>query len=155
MADDTTTGPDDVGLEIEGKVYQIPDSYTLGEARVLKRLTGLNLAELALQQEEKGMGALLTDPDFLTFTVWCAMHRESPRIKVEDVEKLDLLPLLKELFGDASDAPEEAESGPPEPAAEAADAEETEHSGKSATPSEESSERGPETPPLTPSGSPG
>lgn len=128
-------------LVIDGREYQMPTSFTLGEARVVKRLTGRVLDELG--------GLSGSDPDWIVALVWIAMHREDATVTVEQVEALD--------FGDLQMEGQEDEPSPPDGPAQPAP--ETDNGPKPKTPStgdggETGSETsGPETTPGT-SGTP-
>lgn len=97
MSSDTTER--DV-IRIDGREYEIPSSYTLGEARTIKKITGLTLRGFAQQLETDA-----TDPDVITSLVWVVMHREDSTVTIEHVESLDLGQLNE-------DAPE-GEASPP------------------------------------------
>lgn len=96
-------------LVINGKEYEFPSSYDLGEARMLKRLTGLYLVEVDQLR--------IDDPDWITFTVWVMLHREDPRVTVEDVERLDLDPFVDQIVAILSKAVDKGDAGPPAEAA--------------------------------------
>jgi hypothetical protein len=79
-------------LEINGKSYDLPliESWTLGEARVAKQLTGMTLAQFARQCVEDG-----SDPDVLAALVWIVMHREDPTFSVDDLASISVDALLR------------------------------------------------------------
>ena len=71
---------DEAKLLINGREYPMPTSFTLGEARMVKRLTGKSMDELG---DLSG-----ADPDWMVALVWIAMHRDDPTLTVEQVEAL-------------------------------------------------------------------
>ena len=134
------------GLKIDGRFYEFPSSYTLGEARVLKQLTGLTLAEFGRALEIPDEDAepdkdgnkpskVLSDPDYLTFLIWVAIHRENPKVTVEDVERLDLNVAFEGFTG-----PDKDDAGPPEQVGSEETAGETEQA-TSSSPSQTSADR--------------
>jgi hypothetical protein len=70
-------------LRIGAKEYELPSSFTLGEARVIKRYTGLNLKQFAEADNA-------SDPDAIAALVYIVLKRENPRVTEEDVDELGL-----------------------------------------------------------------
>lgn len=144
------TALSDPKLLIEGREYDFPTSYDLEEARMLKKLTGLYLGDL-----EDGLR--IDDPDYITFLVWCVLHRDNPKIGVEDVGKLELMPIIEAL---AKVAEEEAsgtvDAGPPDVPVSASDSTSSEPSPteSSTSTSETGTGSSPETEPQLTTGSP-
>jgi hypothetical protein len=91
----------EAGLRVNGKFYPPPTSFTLGEARTVKRMTGLDLSEFT-----KALGSLdkHPDPDVFAAFVWVSMHREDPTVTPEDVDDLDYAAIEGE-GGDAAVPP--------------------------------------------------
>lgn len=87
------------GLRVNGRFYPIPSSFTFGEARTVKRMTGLALADFAAALQTL---AAKQDPDVFAAFVWLSMHREDPTVKPEDVDELELEAVGFE--GEADDA---------------------------------------------------
>ena len=100
----------DGGIEINGRMYEFPSSFTFEEARQLKRLTetterrGMTLSELR--------GADFSDPDLATWLVWVLLHRDTGAT-VAEVCAMDL-DTVKEV------PPRPGPDRPPDQAAEAA-----------------------------------
>ena len=90
--------PAEVGFEIRGTFYPLPSSYTLGEARLIKRVTGLDLEDFARQSA--------SNPDVFAAVLLIAMQRVDPAVTIEDVESLDLEEIAESLRDpdDVSDA---------------------------------------------------
>jgi hypothetical protein len=86
------------GFSIDGTFYPAASSFTLGEARTLKRVGGVMLDELEAALEAG-------DPDALVAVVLITMQRVDPSVTVEQVEALDV-----SVLGGAS---EEAPADPP------------------------------------------
>lgn len=109
-------------LIVDGREYEVPEMFTLGEARVLKRFTGLTLTGLAQIDP--------SDPDMLAALVLIAMRRHDPAVTEAAVDGLSL-----DGF-ELRPADEEDDAGPPAeaPGATAAD----ESSGDSGTTPENS-----------------
>lgn len=85
---DTKTVEAESWLEINGVRYDFPDSITLGEARTIKRMTGMSLGEFS---ELFGEGKPRTsDPDVMAAIIYLVMHRKDPRVTEADIDTLDL-----------------------------------------------------------------
>lgn len=78
----------EAGVEINGRFYPVPTGFTLGEARTIKRLTGLGLVEYA-----EALSRIDEDPDVMTAFIWLAMHRDDPKVTVEQVEQIESVSL--------------------------------------------------------------
>lgn len=65
-------------LFIDGKEYAFSSDYDLGEARIIKRYTGLNLQQLE--------GHDPTDPDLIAACIHIAFLRDEPSLSFADVE---------------------------------------------------------------------
>lgn len=63
---------------IDGVEYEQPDVFTIGEARILKRYTGLNLAQVE--------NAEVSDPDFMAAVIHIAFARETPHASFDEIE---------------------------------------------------------------------
>jgi hypothetical protein len=96
----------DAGLRVNGTFYPLPKSYTLGEAEVVERVTGMNV-----QQFAEALPNQATKPDVrvLIAFVWHAMHRENSALTVDDVRALEFDELNWEGLeeGDVADPPPE------------------------------------------------
>lgn len=69
-------------LRIDGADYQFPsmDELTMGEARIIKRYSGLTLKQLAMQGEAG-------DQDVLAAFVHIAFARRAPNMAFEEIEQ--------------------------------------------------------------------
>lgn len=76
----------EAGLRVNGRLYPIPSSFTLGEARTIKGLTGMGMADFATALNEIGK---TQDPDVFAAFVWVSMHREDPTVTTDIVELLE------------------------------------------------------------------
>jgi hypothetical protein len=96
----------DAGLRVNGTFYPLPKSYTLGEAEVVERVTGMNVQEFVAALPEQGKKP---DVRVLIAFVWHAMHRENPALTVDDVRALEFEDLNWEGLeeGDVADPPPE------------------------------------------------
>jgi hypothetical protein len=98
----------EAGLEIDGRLYPIPTSFTIGEARGIKQITGMAPPEFS---DALGDLSETMDPDVFAAFVWIAMHREDPSVTIEAVDNID--------FENVVPVGEESEPSPPdEPAGE-------------------------------------
>jgi hypothetical protein len=91
---------------VNGTFYPLPKSYTLGEAEVVERVTGMNVQEFAAALPEQ---AKRPDVKVLIAFVWHAMHRENPALTVDEVRALEFEDLNWEGLdeGAAADPPPE------------------------------------------------
>jgi hypothetical protein len=89
---------DEVGLKIGGVLYPPPTGYTLGEARTIKQMTGLELPAFAAELEriataneaaQKTGAPTEMNSDAFTAYVWVSMHRVNPSVTPGDVDNLD------------------------------------------------------------------
>lgn len=104
MSEQTNDG---VKLKIAGKIYDVPESYTIGEARTIKRMTG----GLSLRAFSERLAEDATDPDIIAALVWVVLHREDKAIGPDFVDTLDLDALGFE--GDDEDESQEGDASPP------------------------------------------
>lgn len=74
------------GIRVNGRFYPTPSAFTLGEARTIKRMTGLSLPEFAVALGELDRKQ---DPDVYAAFVWVAIHRVDPTITPELVDTLE------------------------------------------------------------------
>jgi hypothetical protein len=79
---------DEPQLHINGKPYPVPTSFTLGECRMIQRITGRSVGEFG---RALSTVAASEDADTLTALVWVVMHRENPAVTVEEIEQLDIV----------------------------------------------------------------
>lgn len=63
---------------IDGMAYDMPDTFTIGEARTLKKYTGLNLSDLE--------GADTSDPNFMAAVIHIAFARKFPNVSYAEIE---------------------------------------------------------------------
>jgi hypothetical protein len=65
----------EAGLRINDVFYPLPESFKIGEARVIRQMTGMNLQAFAesLSRLDKEL-----NPDVYAAWVWVAMHRQNP-----------------------------------------------------------------------------
>jgi hypothetical protein len=91
---------------VNGTFYPLPKSYTLGEAEVVERVTGMNVQQFAEALPEQ---AKRPDVKVLIAFVWHAMHRENPALTVDEVRALEFDDLNWEGLdeGDVADPPPE------------------------------------------------
>jgi hypothetical protein len=70
-------------LVIDGKEYDLPTSFTLGEARTIKKVSGFVPVD---------MGAALKsgDPDAMAAIVWVILHRENPEVSWDEIDAIDI-----------------------------------------------------------------
>lgn len=109
----STTEP---GFVIRGEFYPLPlAGFTIGEARVIERITGLPIGEFEEQLAQlELLGGRRTSAGLIGALVWVAMHRKNPAVTPEVVDELR----FDELAGIADEAAE-ANGGPPAQAASA------------------------------------
>lgn len=69
-------------LVIDGREYDAPSDFTLGEFRMLKRMTGMTVDEYD--------AAPMDDPDCIAWICWVAMHRENPAVTEADIDNIGL-----------------------------------------------------------------
>ena len=65
-------------ITIDGTEYEFDADFDIGEARIVKRYTKLNLAELD--------GHDPTDPDFIASVIHIVFRRQDPDAKFDDIE---------------------------------------------------------------------
>jgi len=65
-------------ITIDGTDYEFEADFDIGEARIVKRYTNLNLAELD--------GHDPTNPDFIASVIHIVFRREDPDVKFEEIE---------------------------------------------------------------------
>lgn len=68
---------------VEGRRYHVPTSFTLGEARDMKQISGLDVLEVepALRRG---------NPEATAAFIYICMRRVDPDVKLDDVWKFDL-----------------------------------------------------------------
>jgi len=81
-------------LIIDGKPYDVPASFTLGEARTIRRIAGVPLAGLQEALEA-------AEPDAIAALVLVVLQREDPAVTEEVVNRIDVGAVTEER--DASD----------------------------------------------------
>lgn len=76
-------------LVIDGARYEFPtiDTFTMGEARVIKRYTGLSLNELQPDKKTRKPGVDPSDPDFIAALLHIAFARSDPDASSDELEK--------------------------------------------------------------------
>lgn len=108
------------GFTYNGKRYELPESFTFGEARVFKEL-GIKIAE---------MEADAGDPDMALALVVIAMRRAGEQVSVAEVEQMSMTDLV---FDDDAGAAAEVEELPPSDTVGRADAQAASGAGNSET----------------------
>lgn len=91
-------------IVIEGTAYPMPGNFTIGEARVLKQYTDLNLAEVET--------ADTSDPNFMAAIIHIAFARANPATSFAHIEKVVNNIEIEKI--DVEEA--EVEADPPAPA---------------------------------------
>jgi hypothetical protein len=97
----------DAKLVINGREYDLPsdpNKLPLGDARAIKKITGLSIARFYQTLADDP-----TDGDCLAAFVYILMRRENPLLTIEDVEQLSFGALEWKAGDD-----EEDDVGPPE-----------------------------------------
>lgn len=86
---------------VAGRRFETPESFTLGEARDMKQICGLAVAEL--------QGALKKgDPEAVAAFLYITWRRQDPSVTLEDVWAIDLGEVVFEAAADegaAADVP--------------------------------------------------
>lgn len=91
-----------------GVEYPVPDSFTFGEARTIKRLTGMTLAEADKQFITDG-----SDPDCTFALFLVSVQRVRPNVTQAELEDVDMSDVELEIDPPAKngDAPTPTEAG--------------------------------------------
>lgn len=94
-------------LKIYGRTYEVPENFTLGELREIKRISGINAGQ---------MGDALNDgdPDVLAALVYVTLKRNGEKVTLEELDKVEMSDILFEADE------EEVKADPPADAAETA-----------------------------------
>lgn len=99
-------------VRINGKEYDFPSSFTLGESRVIQRESGIGLGGL---EQALAIG----NADVAACLIYIILRRENPAVTMEDVEALDMvtIELIKDepAVGEGGQSPP-AGAAPPPPA---------------------------------------
>lgn len=66
-------------ITIDGTDYEFSADFDIGEARIVKRYTGLNLEQLD--------GHNPTDPDFIAAVIHIVLRRDNPELKFAELEE--------------------------------------------------------------------
>lgn len=93
-------------MVISGRRYEIPDKMKLGEARLMKQIAGVGMAEIETALE-KG------DPDLVAALVLIVMRRAGRRVTLEQLDDLDITEINFESDPEQSAVEGEASSVPP------------------------------------------
>jgi hypothetical protein len=72
-----------VRFRVEGREYETPASFTLGESRTIYEISGVRMREL---QAEAQAG----NPNVLAALVLVVLRREDPSVTIDDVDAIDL-----------------------------------------------------------------
>lgn len=85
-------------IVIEKEKYAIPDKMKLKEARLIKQISGVGMAEIGTALERG-------DPDLLAALVLIVMRRSGRRIELEQVDELDVTEINFENDPEDTDPP--------------------------------------------------
>lgn len=96
------TSEPDSGVRIDGKVYEGPSDFTLGEAQYIRANCELTPQDVILGADQDP-----TDPDIIQAIAWTVLHRMDPKVEWETV------PFDKINVGDFWVMPEEKKGGRP------------------------------------------
>jgi hypothetical protein len=85
-AEETPEEPE-AGIRIDGKVYEGPSDFTLGEAQYMRAHCELTPQDVILGAERDP-----TDPDVIQAISWVVLHRINPKVEWDDVpiEKINV-----------------------------------------------------------------
>jgi len=85
--------PTEPGFLVNGTYYPMPQGgFTLGEARAIRRITGLTMQAFEAHLQEAQRTGDFSDPDVVAAFVYVAMHRADPHTTIEVVDGLVLEP---------------------------------------------------------------
>lgn len=96
------TEPALTGIRVGDRVYPSPDDFTIDEAKVIKRESGLTPQELIV-----GVQHDPTDPTYLQPIAWIVLHREDETVEWDDVR------IGKASIGEFFVVPEQETNGRP------------------------------------------
>jgi len=83
--------PTEPGFLVNGTYYPMPQGgFTLGEARAIRRITGLTMQAFEAHLQEAQRTGDFSDPDVVAAFVYVAMHRADPHTTIEVVDGLVL-----------------------------------------------------------------
>lgn len=80
-------------FSLDGRSYEVAIDLSIGEARAVKRHTGLSVTQL--------LSLPMSDADVAAALVWVAKRRAGEEITWDDVDQLDLITLVASIEYDA------------------------------------------------------
>lgn len=92
MSEPATEAKTSAKIKIDGIEYDVPEDFTLGEMRTIKRFTGLDIDGF-----EQASGS---DPDAISALVYIILKRADPDTTEEAVEGISIS-AIEEVEGDA------------------------------------------------------